>query len=64
MLIVFNAYMAIMYDEDQKEEAVRCAANNAARVVTTETDECLADFRILTVEQMEREQMKGVNYET
>ena len=54
MLIVFNAYMAIMYDEDQKEEAIRCAANNAARVVNTETDECLADFRTPESEVDER----------
>lgn len=54
MLIVFNAYMAIMYDEEQKEEAIRCAANNAARVVNTETDECLADFRTPESEADER----------
>lgn len=54
MYIVFNAYMAIMYDNDQKEEAIRCAANNAAKVVSTDTDECLADFRTPESESDER----------
>ena len=54
MYIVFNAYMAIMYDDDQMDEAIRCAANNAAKVISVETDECLADFRTPESEADER----------
>lgn len=54
MYIVFNQYMAIMYDPDQKEEAVRCAANNAGCCINTETEERIADFRTPESEADER----------
>ena len=45
MLIVFNRFMGIQFDQSELEKAVICGACNDAAVYDQENDRMIADFR-------------------